>query len=94
MTAILDNLISSLMFPIGFALDHLILSLRTPAGFVLTFSSMIFVEGVTLKSIVKDARRKRIRIKDVSKDVGVVSVNIRKRLTVINPLCILRIKVA
>ena len=82
------------MFPIGFALDHLILSLRTPAGFVLTFSSMIFVEGVTLKSIVKDARRKRIRIKDVSKDVGVVSVNIRKRLTVINPLCVLRIKVA
>lgn len=53
----IDNLISLFTIPMGFVLENLIISLRTPAGFFASFSTIIFVEGITLKSIILDAKK-------------------------------------
>lgn len=53
MISILYNLISFPMLLVDFALDDLVLLLRTPAGLTMVFSSLIFAEYSTAKSIAK-----------------------------------------
>jgi len=70
-------------------LDNLIASLMSPTGFVISFFSVIFIEDVTLKNIVKDTEktdleegtisRKKIHVREVSKNDGAVTINIRKK---------------
>lgn len=52
MIAILNNLISLLIIPVGFGLDNLILFLTTFMGRIIVFSSIIFFEYLTVKSII------------------------------------------
>jgi len=54
MINILNNLISSLILPFGYAIDNLVLLLVTPIGFVAIFSSLLFFEYRTVESIIKN----------------------------------------
>jgi len=72
------------MIPIGSILENFILALRTPIGFFVSFSTILFVEIVTFKSIFNDAKEfKRYTTNRFSKKVEQILIlkNKNKKFT-------------
>ena len=83
----LDNLISLFTIPMGYILEDLVLSLRTPTGFLASFSTILFVEGVTLKSIIEDSKKIKQKIKiGITKKVEEILTIKNQNKTFINKL--------
>ncbi|MCX6719580.1 MAG: hypothetical protein NTV36_00495 [Candidatus Staskawiczbacteria bacterium] len=47
----------NLMLIAGFIFDDLVISLRTPEGFILSMSTIMFLEHLTVKSIASDRKK-------------------------------------
>lgn len=61
MINLLENLISSLLLPVGFVIDELVIILKNPIGFIAVFSSLSFFEYSTAKSIFQDLKKINIK---------------------------------